>query len=247
MQEQGDETNKSMPMRDLTILIPTMGKPSLGACLKYYLAIAEITSIVVVDFSPQISHAMESFQGIDGQVDVVEVIGQHYFNKSAAINLGFGQVMTECFIVCDADVLIEHSTIKNWAASAAPAQLLSLEQVSESDGSGKRAGPGICCCAVGDFSRLGGYSSDYVGWGFEDHDFIWRAQKIGIAHKASGNGIHLSHDDVERTRYYRSHDKHFMRHTNKLRFELRCVQEQMFGTLCSDVKRYPHRVRTQTG
>lgn len=232
-------------MQEITMVIPTMGKPSLGACLRHYLTHPNVDSVVVVDFAVDLSDALGCYSGLNGKVNIVEVIGQKHFNKSAAINLGFAEVQTERLIVCDADVIIESSTITEWAISKKPEHLISLERVIESDGTGARPGPGICCCATGDFSRLGGYSSDYIGWGFEDHDFISRAQRLGIAHTSSGVGTHLSHSDAERTRYYYSQDKQLMREDNRSRFETRYRQELILGTLLSDQRKYPHKLRTR--
>lgn len=232
-------------MREITVLIPTMGKPSLGACLRHYLIHPNVVSVIVVDFAVELSEALGCYSGLGGKVSIVEVIGQKHFNKSAAINLGFAEVQTDRLIVCDADVIIEPSTVTEWAITKTPEHLISLERVIESDGSGTRPGPGICCCATADFSRLGGYSSDYIGWGFEDHDFISRAQILGIAHICSGVGTHLSHSDAERTRYYYSQDKQLMREVNKSRFETRDRQGLVLGTLFSDQKKYRHKLRVK--
>jgi glycosyltransferase involved in cell wall biosynthesis len=232
-------------MQEITMLITTMGKPSLGACLRHYLAHRNVCSLIVVDFAVDLSDALGCYSDLDGKVNIIEVIGQKHFNKSAAINMGFAEVQTDYLIVCDADVIIEPSTITEWALAKTPGRLISLERVIESDGSGTRSGPGICCCATADFSRLGGYSSDYIGWGFEDHDFISRAQRLGIAHTSSGVGTHLSHSDAERTQYYYSHDKQLMREVNKARFETRYRQDLILGTLLSDPKKYPHKLITR--
>ncbi len=232
-------------MQEITMIIPTMGKPSLGDCLRHYLTHPNIDSVIVVDFAVDRSDALGCYSGLDRKINIIEVIDQRHFNKSAAINLGFAEVQTDRLIVCDADVTIEHATIVEWATTKHPEGLSSLERVIESDGSGTRSGPGICCCATADFSRLEGYCSDFIGWGFEDHDFISRAQQLGIAHTSSGVGTHLSHNDVERTRYYYSQDKQLMRDVNKSLFETRYRQGLTLGTLLSDREKYPHRLRTR--
>jgi len=60
-----------------------------------------------------------------------------------------------------------------------------------------RSAPGIVALTRKNFVDVNGMNSDLCGWGFEDIDLLVRLQlKLGIAQKAFGDVIHLSHSHV---------------------------------------------------
>lgn len=62
-----------------------------------------------------------------------------------------------------------------------------------------RPGPGLICVRTADFDMLGGYYEGFRGWGWEDMDFLSRAELAGLSLRPVGTVVHRSHDDAART------------------------------------------------
>jgi len=62
----------------------------------------------------------------------------------------------------------------------------------------RRPGCGIVCAQRQIFERIGGYKETFSGWGWEDQDFLIRAQLLGFEIATVGGVVHLSHGDEQR-------------------------------------------------
>lgn len=223
-----------------TVVIPVMDKPSVYQVFEYFRDFKPDLPIVIVDMGGDVAEKMCSRYPCKylSDVTVVSISGQTYFNKSVAINIGAYYVKTESLLICDGDVFINVQALDNWLLSTQTQILLVLESVLESDGSGTRIGPGICCVSLNDFRAAKGYCSDFVGWGFEDHDFNDRLAVMGIEKRVTGTGIHLSHNDIERVRHYPSNDRMAMRAENLSLYEKRRRDGILSGSLERDLMDY---------
>lgn len=63
--------------------------------------------------------------------------------------------------------------------------------------------PGGCTMISKDaFNRMGGYDDRFIGWGFEDTDFLYRSRKVNrVSYIQSKDAIcwHLHHENAKRT------------------------------------------------
>jgi len=222
-----------------SVIVPTMGKPSLGDFIAHHKKFkgSIIDRIIVVDFDVKYSKNRNLYQELDKNDDlIVDVQKEKWFNKSLAINIGVSLLSVENFIICDADVLIQHEALETWMEIIETDQIvISLEYVLETLDLEKRPAPGICCLKRSNFLSVEGYCSDYIGWGFEDHDFLFRLQRHGVQVYSHGWGYHLTHDDNERTQNYYSQNKAEMRSRNLNFFEKRCSYPNSSGTFHSDI------------
>jgi predicted glycosyltransferase involved in capsule biosynthesis len=216
-----------------------MNKASFPEFMSHYKSIENelIKQLVVIDFDIEYSRKIDSFKEIDNDKDiVVDVKGEKWFNKSFAINIGASLASLENIIICDADVLISRETLENWARMIdLTQQIISPEYLLETLNSKRRSAPGICCLKKSAFLQVDGYSSRYIGWGFEDHDFIFRLKRNNFQVYLNGWGYHITHDDFERTRNYYSQNKAEMRSKNLSLFEARCKSSNSSGSYYLDV------------
>lgn len=80
---------------------------------------------------------------------------------------------------------------------------------------------GICMISKTAFDRIGGFDPHFVGWGYEDTDFICRSRKINrVKHLPDKDAIcwHLHHDNAVRTenKYYQSNMQTFQNNVNRV-------------------------------
>jgi hypothetical protein len=194
----------------------------------------------------------------------VVIEGETYFNKSRAINLGVALSEARYIIVCDADVLINVETLSSWAQTfldqpSADIALMPNQMVETADGR-TRAAPGIVAFMAQSFVAVEGYSSEFIGWGFEDRDFLWRLDRAGIQVINVGSAAHISHGELERTQNYPPADgggpvdaltaRLKMRERNLLLFAARKEKQITTGSLFEDLARYGlegHREHTANG
>jgi len=82
-------------------------------------------------------------------------------------------------------------------------KVLRIKDSEEDANSGLRNAPGLLLTSKNNFLAIDGYNSNLVGWGWEDQDMIGRLTLgAGLLRKFSGNALHISHDDTERTKHY---------------------------------------------
>jgi hypothetical protein len=238
-----------------TLLIPVMRKPTLRQSLQYYARLVPdlIERIVVVDYDYAFSQHHGLYE-LPAKVPhlKVDIEGETYFNKSGAINLGVALSEARNVICCDADVLIDVETISSWAQTfleqpSADIALMPNKMVETADGR-TRPAPGIVAFRAQSFIAVEGYSSEFIGWGFEDRDFLWRLDRAGIRVINMGSAAHISHGELERTQNYPPADsggpvdaltaRLKMRERNLLLFAARKEKQITAGSLFEDLARY---------
>jgi hypothetical protein len=238
-----------------TLVIPVMRKPMLRQALQYYAELVPdlIERIVVVDYDYAFSQHRGLYTPL-AKVPHLKVVieGETYFNKSRAINLGVALAEASHIIGCDADVLINVAAISSWAQTfcappSAGIALMPTHMVETADGRNRDA-PGIVAFMACNFIVVEGYSNEFIGWGFEDRDFLWRLSQAGIQVIKTGAAVHISHGELERTQNYPLADggelsdaltaRLKMRARNLLRFATRKKKQITIGSLFEDLARY---------
>jgi hypothetical protein len=238
-----------------TLVIPAMRKPMLRRSLQYYSDLVPdlIDRIVVVDYDYAYS-TRHNLYGPLASVPHLKVVidGETYFNKSTAINLGVAFSDAGHIIGCDADALITVATISSWAQTflnqpASRTALTPTHMVETANGLIRDA-PGIVAFTARNFLAVGGYSNEFLGWGFEDRDFLWRLNRVGIRVIKTGVAEHISHGEIERTQNYPLADgrresdaltaRLKMRQRNLMRFASRKHNEITTGSFLEDLARY---------
>jgi hypothetical protein len=237
------------------LVIPVMRKPMLKQSLQYYCDLMPdlISNIVVVDYDYAFSKRHNLYKPLSRVKHLSAVIeAETYFNKSRAINLGVALSEASYIIGCDADVLINIATLSSWAQTfldrpSARIALTPTHMVETADGLIRDA-PGIVALAARSFLAVQGYSSEFLGWGFEDRDFLWRLNQVGIQVIKTGVADHISHSEIERTQNYPLADgvkgvdaltaRLTMRQRNLVRFAARKDARITTGSLFVDLARY---------
>ena len=220
----------------ISLVIPLMRKSSIKDLLEHYESNQLIEEIVLVDFDAGYTFSIVAQR--TEKLKHLSVTNEKYFNKSLALNIGIHTSTRQNILCCDADVLIDQSVITNWYGLVvhSPSTLCSLEFVAETACGTIRPGYGILLGARSAFEAIRGYDSEFCGWGFEDLNFINRAELAGMSINRSGIGSHISHDDFERMNNYKNRDKKSSRATNLEKFEHKKAIGQIFGTLAEDIK-----------
>lgn len=100
---------------------------------------------------------------------------------------------------------------------------------------GHRKAPGLLCVRREHFREIQGYNSHLSGWGWEDQDMICRLTLgLGLRRRSMGQGVHLTHDDEQRTTAYEQKDKWLSR-DRAFRHALAAYDRGEFlGTLSAD-------------
>jgi hypothetical protein len=236
------------PAVQFTLVMPVMRKPMLGQVLEHYCQLAPglIGAIVLVDYDEQFSEGLGLYEPL-GRTPHRRVVvsGERYFNKSLALNLGVALSGARYVLVCDADVIVEPAALDSWARSLAARGRagLALTPVHMVETATR-----IVAFNVEDFLRVQGYSSEFLGWGFEDRDFLWRLDQAGVRVVESGYATHISHDELERTRNYAEApggdveaalaDRLRMREKNQRLFAARKSERVTSGTFEHDLARF---------
>ncbi|MEM6451451.1 MAG: galactosyltransferase-related protein [Cyanobacteria bacterium P01_D01_bin.105] len=92
-----------------------------------------------------------------------------------------------------------------------------------------RPGCGMVCAQRQVFEHVGGYKTCFMGWGWEDQDFLIRAQLLGYEVSALGTVVHLSHGDAQRHSAAESIEK------SRDRNIMRCLRALKEGDLRGDL------------
>lgn len=232
-----------------------MRKPMLRQVLEHYCALMPelIERIVLVDYDEQFSLAHDLYEPL-ARVQHLKVVvsGERYFNKSRAINLGVALSGARHIVVCDADVNVPAAALASWARllagdDRARRALTPVHMIETATGL-PRPAPGIVAFDVREFLVVQGYSNEFIGWGFEDRDFLWRLAQAGVEVLERGYASHISHDELERTRNYAQAsefdarsalaDRLRMRERNLHLFAARQRAHVKTGTLAPDLSRF---------
>lgn len=221
------------------LVISVMRKGSLHRITEYYAGVGAgiISSITVVDFDPTWSTSRRAVDSLRSYPHTyIAVPAQRHFNKSVGLNIGITTSPDAMLLMCDADVMIDASTLLQWNHAAGPDRCSTLERVYESIGCGWRPAPGMLLAHKSAFVAVKGYSNSFQGWGKEDRDILRRLALSGVTVKTSGCGVHLSHGEDERTRNYYVSDRQEMRNRNAQLFEERTSRDERYGTLDEDAE-----------
>jgi N-terminal domain of galactosyltransferase len=132
----------------LSIIVSWRDRAELSSTLPALVAAAREVdgNVTVVNFggSPELLRAQLSERA--PELNVLEVKGQKYFNKSCAQNLGAAYTTGSLLFFCDCDILLDPSTIKHLAEHliAYPGTFGTLAGVQESQ-TNSRGGKHIVC------------------------------------------------------------------------------------------------------
>ncbi|OCQ21248.1 hypothetical protein A7985_11515 [Pseudoalteromonas luteoviolacea] len=228
----------------IDVIIPATNKKEVEKVINHLISLGDFFGkIIIVDFdksSPSMN--FKQIEELNNHVDLsyIFVTEQAYFNKSIAINIGYELVVNEYVLICDADVLLDKAFFEIafdvWTTNQFIECVFSPEFVIESDNGEVRKGPGICLLKSAHFKKVAGYSSDYLGWGMEDVDFLKRLEYIDVEPRKIAHAIHLSHSDEVRTRNYHCDSVSQMRLENRQLFSQKHESHNLYGTLFDDFK-----------
>ncbi|WP_335965069.1 galactosyltransferase-related protein [Galbibacter sp. PAP.153] len=220
----------------INIIIPTKKKQCLKETLEHfskYFPSEKGKIILVIDLDDD-----ENIASLCNSLDIHYVgFYSEKFNKSLALNIGISKIVklvheNDSLLICDADVTLSTKTISLFKKHSH----IILDKVIETKDNSSRDAYGIIKCPLKDLLEVNGYDSNFRGWGFEDHDVIWRISQLGRTFIRLGIGKHKSHDDIERTRNYHSNNRLLMREENKRYFEKKKKNKTLIGTLIQDTQ-----------
>ncbi|KZN37877.1 hypothetical protein N480_14130 [Pseudoalteromonas luteoviolacea S2607] len=234
----------------IDVIIPATNKKEVDKVVNHFITLGDFFGkIIIVDFdksSPSLTQKQVEAFNQKISLSYIFVTEQTYFNKSIAINIGYEYVTSEHVLICDADVLLDKTffelAFEVWSTNGDTGCVFSPEYVIESDNGEIRKGPGICLLKSSHYEKVAGYSSEYIGWGMEDVDFLQRLEYIGVAPKKIAHAIHLSHSDEVRTRNYHCDSVSQMRMENRQLFSKKHEFKNQYGTLFDDVKHVSREV-----
>jgi hypothetical protein len=227
-------------MTNFAIIIPVMRRESLLSITRHYLSFdSELCGkIYIADYDPGFTCNLLGDEIEHAGLEHLHIADQGYFNKATAINLAASKAKEAFLLICDADVALPSRLVREWLDILKLREnvLIHLETVQETDGGAIRPGFGIVAIGRKAFENLQGYSSEFRGWGFEDRDFLSRAEIAGISVKAIGTAPHFSHSEEARTENYEEKIRLLSRERNLRLFEERRVAGKIHGTLASDLR-----------
>ena len=149
------------------------------------------------------------------------------FNKSLLLNIAVDRTEEELILLSDADIIWSANALRDLTDNIAPNEVRYISHVVEIDANNQsnfindiflshaprpkviirrrllsrknRPGFGIQAFNKRIFETLGGYDSGFVGWGWEDVDFLLRAFALGSTVTPRGTVLHITHTDELRT------------------------------------------------
>lgn len=216
------------------ILISNKDKSSISSVIKHFINLDKVfnfKSINVVDLGSKNFDSL--FEYNFGKKIRFIYKKEHFFNKSKAINLGLNILKThhsDYVLISDADIVFDKNTIEQFISLNS----CILDEVIETkDKAVSRKAFGIIKTKIGLLIEVNGYDSNFIGWGFEDHDIIQRLSHVDNFVRI-GQVSHISHNDMERIQNYEGNDRKAMRTSNEKYFRSK-VDSPKLGTLCYDV------------
>lgn len=109
-----------------------------------------------------------------------------------------------------------------------------------------RPGPGLLLGLRTSWIDVGGFNEDLNGWGWEDQDFLIRAEIIGYSVAQAGTVVHLSHDDNTRNIFHANKSKTETRDANILLSSKAIQSGRIRGPLAaSDSPELLHPIRVR--
>lgn len=133
---------------------------------------------------------------------------QEIFNLSRSRNIGARSVETDWIFFIDADILLTPA-FTDWLTRAASHTGGLYFRAGLVDGSRDLNSWGSCIVPNRAFSLLGGYDTEFRGWGGEDDDLYMRLELLGLRSLSyPGDSVTpLSHSDKDRTKFHKIKDK----------------------------------------
>jgi hypothetical protein len=161
----------------------------------------ENATVIVVDYScPQC--AGKWVRATFPQVQVIDVQGKTFFDRSDAKNRGVEAARTAWVCVVDADMLLDPQFIPRTRALLIPGRVVRSDAVKEGTG-------GTFFFEKQRFTQVGGHDPVFFGWGEQDEDLVNAIQFTGaqLIHFPASLLRHREHDDQARTRYHQDTDR----------------------------------------
>lgn len=119
---------------------------------------------------------------------------------------------------------------------------LIIKDSEEDANDGTRNAPGLLMTSKENFISVNGYNSNLVGWGWEDQDMIGRLTLGGGFERIIfGNAIHISHNDIERTKHYPLSNRWESRDKMFRQALMNYDQNNFSGTFNLDIQKYIYR------
>lgn len=226
------------------IIIPVMNKSSFPELCRHYRELTKyFHQLIVVDFDIACEYSKCGRRLLtQTHHKYIAVTNGQTFNKSAALNIGFGCSASPFVLFCDADVLITKETLEEFQIQAERNTALSLGYVIEEKDGSVRHAPGIILCHRDDFGDINGFDSGMVGWGAEDLDFQNRLKNTNVSLKQVGFGVHITHDEEERVRNYDGKNRTLTRNKNFDRMMEKLQKSELDGTLDKDITSYTYEI-----
>ncbi len=223
------------------VIIPVMRRTSLLPTVQHYIRLGRdvCRRIYIADFDPHFTHHLLGDLTAHPCIEHVGIVGQAFFNKAVAINIASLYTLEDQLIICDADVRLPHDLFVEWLDTLQTTNnlLIHLAAVRETVDGSTRPGFGIVAITRKNFFQLEGYCSEFRGWGFEDRDFLSRAELAGLDVRPIGIAPHQSHSEMSRTENYEEKNRDISRERNLRLFEQRKRRIRLYGTLASDARR----------
>ncbi len=170
----------------------------------------EHATVIVVDYScPQ--RVGEWVRTSFPQVQVVEVFGKSYFDRSHAKNQGVEAARTPWVCLVDADMILDPQFIPRTRTLLRPGRVVRSDAVKEGTG-------GTFFFEKHRFAQVGGHDPVFFGWGEQDEDLVNAIQFTGaqLVHFPAGLIRHREHDDHARTRFHQDTDRKRTHMINRL-------------------------------
>jgi glycosyltransferase involved in cell wall biosynthesis len=159
--------------------------------------------IVVVDYGCP-DRSADWVQAHFPAVRVVRVNDDPGFCVARARNIGATNCISPWLCFIDADVIVREGFV-DWIRSNADARFYYL---GDSFGDPTAGEMGTVLVNRTSFDGIDGYDECFRGWGGEDYDLYFRLSLQGICRTTFPPFVAaMEHDDAERLRFYRIHDR----------------------------------------
>ena len=201
---------------------PIVRAAAAGYCLVDYSCPDNSGAWLCREFAPEVDA---------GLVCVIRVAGEHLFHKTRALNLGARRAIDAgARVLCfsDADTLLGPKSLETMQRLAGPGRFLIVPR--EANGKSLRSLSGVLVVSAQDFERVGGYDTEFIGWGSEDIamrlklHLVAGLEAVELPH---GTARALQHSDRMRTLY--SEDSDLNRNSERNHALLRCFVERWTG------------------
>ena len=158
---------------------------NLNKALKSWLKLKEVSEIIIVDWSSEIS--VKKTIPFHGKIKIVEVPNQKQWILSHAFNVGINFVSTDKLLKLDADIIVSDQLLNNHK----------LHKNNFYHGTWKNAKTfdqihinGQLYCFTNDFWKVNGYNEKITSYGWDDDDLYERFVKLRL------NELFLNSDDL---------------------------------------------------